>query len=108
LVVGAGTIGLLLIQVLRTSGCSTVIAMDIEANKLRRAHDAGADFCPDPWSWESTKRVLERTAGRGTDIAFEAVGITGRGFQQGPSGHPYALRYPGTLTMTRPGPRRCS
>jgi L-iditol 2-dehydrogenase len=75
-VVGAGMIGLLLIQVLRASGCSTVIAMDIDENKLRRARDLGADLCLDSRSKESVAKVLEHTEGRGADIAFEAVGIT--------------------------------
>jgi L-iditol 2-dehydrogenase len=75
-VVGAGMIGLLLIQVLRASGCSTVIAMDIDAGKLSRARELGADLCLDSRQKESLPRVLERTEGRGADIAFEAVGIT--------------------------------
>jgi len=75
-VVGAGMIGLLLIQVLRASGCSTVIAMDIDADKLKRAGELGADLCLDSRQKESFARVLERTEGRGADIAFEAVGIS--------------------------------
>ncbi len=75
-VVGAGMIGLLLVQVLRASGCSTVIAMDIDANKLSRARELGADLCLDSRQKESFTTVLEHTEGRGADIAFEAVGIT--------------------------------
>jgi len=75
-VVGAGMIGLLLIQVLRASGCSSVIAMDIDPEKLKRAGQLGADLCLDSRHKESFGRVLERTEGRGADIAFEAVGIT--------------------------------
>jgi L-iditol 2-dehydrogenase len=75
-VVGAGMIGLLLIQVLRASGCSTIIAFDIDKKKLRWARELGADASLDSRSKESIKQVLERTEGRGADMAFEAVGIT--------------------------------
>ncbi len=75
-VVGAGMIGLLLIQVLRASGCSTIIALDVDERKLRRARELGADIGLDSKSADSIKQVLERTEGRGADMAFEAVGIT--------------------------------
>jgi L-iditol 2-dehydrogenase len=41
-VVGAGMIGLLQIQVLRALGCSRVIAVDLSADKLERAARSGA------------------------------------------------------------------
>ena len=75
-VVGAGMIGLLLIQVLRASGCSTIFAFDVDENKLRRARELGADLGLDSRSGESIRQVTERTDGRGADMAFEAVGIT--------------------------------
>jgi L-iditol 2-dehydrogenase len=75
-VVGAGMIGLLIIQVLRASGCGTIMALDIDENKLRRARELGADLSLDSRSPESVQQVLQRTEGRGADFALEAVGIT--------------------------------
>lgn len=75
-VVGTGMIGLLLVQVLRASGCSTIIALDVDEGKLRRARELGADAGLDSKSPDSIKQVLDLTQGRGADMAFEAVGIT--------------------------------
>lgn len=75
-VVGTGMIGLLLVQVLRASGCSTIIALDVDEGKLRRARELGADVGLDSKSPDSIKEVLDLTQGRGADMAFEAVGIT--------------------------------
>jgi len=74
-VVGAGMIGLLILQVLRASGCAAVISVDIDAAKLRRARELGADAALDPSALDFRPEVEARTAGRGADIAFEAVGV---------------------------------
>ena len=75
-VVGAGMIGLLILQVLRAAGCSTLISVDIDAAKLRRARELGADLGLDPTAPGFAGEVAARTAGRGADAAFEAVGVS--------------------------------
>ncbi|HEX9189197.1 MAG TPA: galactitol-1-phosphate 5-dehydrogenase [Vicinamibacteria bacterium] len=75
-VVGAGMIGLCLVQVLRAAGCSRVFAVDLEAEKLELARKLGADAGLDPQRADVAKAVAEATEGRGADVAFEAVGIT--------------------------------
>lgn len=75
-VVGAGMIGLCLVQVLRAAGCSRVFAVDLEAKKLELARQLGADAVLDPQKADVAKAVAEATEGRGADVAFEAVGIT--------------------------------
>jgi L-iditol 2-dehydrogenase len=75
-VVGAGMIGLCLVQVLRAAGCSRVFAVDLEAEKLELARKLGADAVLDPQKADVAKAVAEATEGRGADVAFEAVGIT--------------------------------
>jgi L-iditol 2-dehydrogenase len=75
-VVGAGMIGLLIIQVLKAAGVSPLIAADVDAGKLGRARDCGADDALDPASPRFLQDVRERTAGRGSDLAFEAVGVS--------------------------------
>ncbi len=75
-VVGAGMIGLLMVQVLRASGCATIIALDIDGRKLERARGLGADAGLDPRSSDAMQEVLDRTEGRGADMALEAVGVS--------------------------------
>ena len=75
-VVGAGMIGLCLVQVLRAAGCSRAFAVDLEAERLELARKLGADAVLDPQRVDVAKAVAEATEGRGADVAFEAVGIT--------------------------------
>ena len=42
-VIGAGMVGLFVVQALRAAGCGTIIAVDIEQNKLDMALKLGAD-----------------------------------------------------------------
>jgi L-iditol 2-dehydrogenase len=74
-VVGAGMIGLLIIQVLAISGCSKVIALDLDQGKLDMAAGFGAETI-DAKSPDVPEKVKKHNHGRGADIAFEAVGIT--------------------------------
>jgi len=75
LVVGAGTIGLLSVQVLKTIGCSPVIAADIVEDKLEWARKLGADVCINPRGVDVGREVRKHVA-RGVDVAVEAVGVT--------------------------------
>jgi L-iditol 2-dehydrogenase len=75
-VVGAGLIGLCLVQVLRAAGCARVFAVDLEAEKRELARRVGADAALDPQRADVAKEVAQATGGRGADVAFEAVGTT--------------------------------
>jgi len=75
-VVGAGMIGLLIIQVLRAAGCGTIIAADIDPAKLALAKKLGADHGIDSRAEDFADQVQALTGGRGADLALEAVGIT--------------------------------
>ena len=75
-VVGAGMIGLCLVQVLHAAGCGRVIALDLEPERRELALRLGADLVLDPGQQDVGKAIAERTEGRGADVAFEAVGIT--------------------------------
>jgi len=74
-VVGAGMIGLCLIQVLRAAGCSRVFAVDVEPARRELARKLGATAAFDPQQADVAGAVAEATGGRGADVAFEAVGI---------------------------------
>jgi L-iditol 2-dehydrogenase len=75
-VVGAGMIGLCLVQVLRAAGCGRVFAVELEAEKLELARRLGADVALDPRTADVAREVAQATEGRGADVAFEAVGTT--------------------------------
>jgi L-iditol 2-dehydrogenase len=75
-VVGAGMIGLLILQVLKVAGCGQVILADVDAGKLKRALDSGADAALDPAADGFAEQVRARTSGRGADLSFEAVGLS--------------------------------
>jgi L-iditol 2-dehydrogenase len=75
-VIGAGTIGILVMQALRTAGCKTVIAVDTDPAKLEKARHAGADFATTPTAPEFAATVLSYTEGRGVDLAIDAVGLS--------------------------------
>lgn len=74
LVVGAGVIGLLIIQVLRAAGCGPIIAVDLSPSRLAHARAMGATDTLEPGD-DVAARVSALTGDRGADVAFEAVGI---------------------------------
>jgi L-iditol 2-dehydrogenase len=73
-VVGAGMIGLLAVQALRSAGC-TVVAIDVDEERCQKARLFGADRAviagPD-----APRKVRDMTGGRGADAAFEVVGAS--------------------------------
>jgi L-iditol 2-dehydrogenase len=75
-VVGSGMIGLLVIQALRLAGCGQIMAVDLDDRRLQSAAALGADFVWNAAQCDVPAAVLERTAGRGADLAFEVVGAT--------------------------------
>ena len=75
-VVGAGVIGLIVIQLLRAAGCGCIIAVDLDPTRLELARSLGADDALDSASQDVVGSVLRHTDGRGADVAFEAVGIS--------------------------------
>lgn len=74
-VVGAGIIGLLVIQTLRSSGCGQIIAVDLESQRLELACQLGADVGLNPAGEDVVSIIKKMTDRRGADVAFDAVGI---------------------------------
>jgi L-iditol 2-dehydrogenase len=74
LVVGAGTIGLLVQQALRVAGCSRVFVADIDDTRLRLSKQLGATAVLK--SGPEFASEIARLSGNGVDVAVEAVGIT--------------------------------
>jgi L-iditol 2-dehydrogenase len=74
-VVGAGMIGLLVIQALRLAGCGRVIAVDIAPGKLDMAVKLGATETVNSGASDAVAEILRLTGGRGADVVAEAVGV---------------------------------
>lgn len=73
LVVGAGTIGLLLQQALRVAGCSRVFVADPDRTRLALSQELGATEIV---SENVAERITQLTNGTGVDVVVEAVGKT--------------------------------
>jgi 2-desacetyl-2-hydroxyethyl bacteriochlorophyllide A dehydrogenase len=72
-VLGAGPIGNLHVQMMRLCGAAPVIVADISPDRCRMALQAGADAAvPDPALLRDT--VMAMTGGRGADLVIESVG----------------------------------
>jgi L-iditol 2-dehydrogenase len=74
LVIGAGMIGLLILQAARAAGCSRILVADVDASRLKLAEEAGADATILASGAEMAGHVLRLTDGRGVDLVLEAVG----------------------------------
>lgn len=75
-VVGAGMIGLFVIQALRLAGCQTIIAVDMADNRLTLAHSLGATHTLNARDGDIPTQVQAFTHGRGADVGFEVVGAS--------------------------------
>ena len=73
-VVGAGLIGLLLVQTLRRAGCARILAVDVAPEKLALAGKLGATAVVKAGQG-ALHEIMEWTEGRGAEAVFEAVGI---------------------------------
>ena len=73
-IVGAGTIGLLLLQLAKRSGAALVAVSEPDAERRALALQLGADIAIDPMAEDPRVRLQRETRGVGVDVAFEAVG----------------------------------
>jgi L-iditol 2-dehydrogenase len=76
IVMGAGTIGLLTMQVLLLAGVHSVVVSDVSDERLAIARSMGAAATINPSAQDFPAFVSESTAGQGFDVTFEAVGIS--------------------------------
>lgn len=72
-IVGSGGIGSSLIQMAKAAGASTIVAVDIAADKLERALELGATHTVNSLDVDPVDAVRDITGG-GADVAFEALG----------------------------------
>ncbi|MFW6259583.1 MAG: galactitol-1-phosphate 5-dehydrogenase [Tangfeifania sp.] len=76
-VVGTGMVGTFVVKLLKIFGASPVIAVDIDEQKLELAIEFGADYAFNSNEKNLRQKIEKLTKKRGTDLAFEVVGITG-------------------------------
>jgi len=73
-VIGAGPIGLILMQLAKMNGARSVVVSDISADRLERAKSLGSDHVVNTSVEDLTKAVGGLTGDVGVDVAIEAVG----------------------------------
>lgn len=74
IVVGVGMIGTFIVKLLKISGASKIIAIDVNINRLDQAKRAGADYVFLSSEHNLDEKVIALTNYRGADISFDAVG----------------------------------
>jgi threonine dehydrogenase-like Zn-dependent dehydrogenase len=74
-VLGAGMIGLALVQALRLAGGGRLMVVDLADDRLALARKLGATHAINPARENAAAAILDLTQGRGADMAFEAVGV---------------------------------
>lgn len=75
-VIGAGMIGLFVVQILKIKGCSKIICVDVDKSRLNLAAGFGADVILEADKCDIAQEVLKLSDNRGADIVFEAVGLS--------------------------------
>ena len=74
-VIGAGLIGLLIVQALKRAGCEQVIAVDLVQSRLDLAKELGATHTFLSNESDIQAEVQKLTGGKGADVAMEVVGL---------------------------------
>lgn len=75
-VVGAGMIGLFVIQALRWAGAKQIVAVDLAENRLALAKELGATHTLKSDACDVPAEIAKLTEGRGADLAYEVVGVS--------------------------------
>jgi L-iditol 2-dehydrogenase len=73
-VLGSGSIGLLTIDMARLSGAAEILATDLVDERLDAARRLGAAAAWHAARDDVVARIMDRTQGRGVDVAIEAAG----------------------------------
>ena len=76
LVIGAGTIGLMALQVAKAMGAFRLVCADTNERRLEVAHSLGAEPVFNPARGDLVAAVREFTRERGADVVVDAVGAS--------------------------------
>jgi 2-desacetyl-2-hydroxyethyl bacteriochlorophyllide A dehydrogenase len=74
-VIGAGTLGLCLLQAAKLAGAGKVVVIDLSGFRLNIAKQLGADVLIKSDEIDSEEVIKQITMSRGADVVIEAVGI---------------------------------
>ncbi len=74
-VIGAGIIGLSILQAAKAAGAGRLVVTDVVDYRLDFAKTLGADVAVNSKTEDAAKKIMELTDGSGADTVFEAVGL---------------------------------
>jgi len=74
-IIGAGPIGLLHLQLAKRNGAGSAIVTDLSRQRLDAARELGADRVVEAVQEDQVKKVRELTSGKGADVVIEAAGL---------------------------------
>lgn len=77
LIIGAGPIGLMHLELARASGASKIIVSELDVEKRELAKELGADRVVDGANEDLAAIIKEETEGFGVDRIVMAIGVTG-------------------------------
>jgi L-iditol 2-dehydrogenase len=75
-VLGSGMIGTFIVSMLKASGATPIIAVDVDDEKLKMTSNYGADITLNSKNQSVIETIRSHTKGRGADFGFEAIGIS--------------------------------
>jgi|SRR5579883_1198230 len=75
-ILGAGPIGLMILQAARVRGAGTIVSIDLAERPLAMARRLGATVTLNPREADALAVIRELTNGMGADVVIEAVGAT--------------------------------
>lgn len=73
-VIGAGTIGLGVLQAVKAAGAGKVIVLEMSKARTAKAMECGADVILNPKECDAVAEIKAMTGGSGADVSFECVG----------------------------------
>ncbi len=76
-ILGAGTIGSIILQSCKAKGCRTIICCDVSDSSLERAKGYGADYVINSKREDVAARIQEITGGHGCTVAFDSACFPG-------------------------------
>lgn len=75
LIIGAGMIGLCILQMVKLHAPKKIIVLDLSDTRLVTAKKLGADYTINPAKEDAQGKIAEYTDGKMADFSFEAVGV---------------------------------
>ena len=72
-VVGTGSVGMSAVMAAAVAGCTTIIAVDLNDQRLQIAEELGATHTVNPSEVDAIERIRQLTGGDGVDFAIETT-----------------------------------